>query len=61
LYAYQALLSYFSEDNYDYSITNIDMGYKIPDEESQTDNESSEMSPVWRIRIKGADEPAYLD
>lgn len=61
LYAHQALLSYFSEANYNCIITNIDMGYKIPDEESQAGNESSEMSPVWRIRIKGADKPVYLD
>lgn len=61
IYAYQALLSYFKQDNNNCIITNIDIGYKISDEENQAGNESSEMSPVWRIRIKDVDDPVYLD
>ncbi len=61
VYAHQALLSYFKQDNYNSTITDIDIGYKIPKDENQTDNESSEMSPVWRIKVRNVDDPLYLD
>lgn len=56
--AYQALLAYFKEEN-DIVITSIDSGYKLEEPEME-DVESVELLPVWRVKIKGMSEPAYI-
>jgi hypothetical protein len=56
--AYQALLSYFKEEN-DIVITSIDSGYKL-EESAMEDVESIELLPVWRVKIKSMSEPVYI-
>jgi regulatory protein YycI of two-component signal transduction system YycFG len=58
--AYQVLLANFKEDSRQV-ITNMDIGYKFSGESSIEGMESVELLPVWRVKIKGAAEPVYLN
>lgn len=56
--AYQALLAYFKGDGKQV-VTAIDNGYKL-NGYSMDAIESIELLPVWRIKIKGEDEPVFI-
>ncbi len=56
---YQTLLAYFKEGS-NVVITNIESGYKLTDRTSMDGAKSIEPLPVWRIMIKGEQEPIYI-
>lgn len=58
--AYQVLLANFKEGSRQV-ITNIDIGYRYLPDHSMNGVESVELLPVWRVKIKGASEPVYLN
>ncbi len=57
--AYQVLLANFKEGD-NLVITQIDLGYKYSEKNTMDGMESSELLPVWRIKIKGDPNPRYL-
>ncbi len=57
--AYQVLLANY-KDGSSLVITDMDVGYRFTQEHSIEGMESTELLPIWRVRIKGASEPVYL-
>ena len=57
--AYQILLGNF-DGSRQVTIADIDIGYKDTDIQERDNIEYMEQPPVWRIKIKGLDEPAYF-
>jgi YycH protein. len=58
LAAYQILLDNFTGDD-KVIITSVDIGYKLPADYEQNQLQSSEQLPVWRVKIKGDNQPKY--
>lgn len=57
--AYQVLLANY-KDGSSLVITDMDVGYRFTQEHSIEGMESTELLPIWRVRIKGVAEPVYL-
>ena len=57
--AYQVLLANY-KDGSSLVITDMDVGYRFTQEHSIEGMESTELLPIWRVRIKGTAKPVYL-